>query len=469
MNLPPIIQGGMGVAVSRWPLARAVSRAGQIGVVSGTALDCVIARNLQQGDLGGHVRRALAHFPVKEMACRVYERYFVEGGKKEDEPYKAVPVHLVDSPKAAVELTIVANFVEVFLAKEGHNGLIGINYLEKIQLPTLPSLMGAMAAGVHFVMMGAGIPRAIPGIMDQMALGMAVELPLDVEGSGKQPFSMRFDPADWFGKGVEFTRPRFIAIVSSSSLATSLARKATGKVDGFIVEGAKAGGHNAPPRGAMQLDDTGQPVYGDRDQPDLEQIRNLGLPFYMAGQHGTPQKLKQALDLGATGVQVGTAFAFCEESGMRADLRKSAIQASRNGKLDVFTDPLVSPTGFPFKVLQLEGTLSEPGVYEGRERLCDLGLLRHCYLREDGTIGYRCPAEPIDDFLAKGGNLASTRGRACICNGLAATAGFAQVRKSGYREPAIITAGDDAVNIADYLQEGKQTYTAADVIRHILG
>ena len=40
----------------------------------------------------------------------------------------------------------------------------------------------------------------------------------------------------------------------------------------------------------------------------------------------------------------------------------------------VFTDPLASPTGFPFKVLGLEGTLSEPAVYARRERLCDLGL-----------------------------------------------------------------------------------------------
>lgn len=468
MNLPPIIQGGMGVAVSRWPLARAVSQVGQIGVVSGTALDCVIARSLQQGDIGGHVRRALSHFPVKEMACRVYERYFVEDGKKENEPYKAVPVHLVDPPRSAVELTIVANFVEVFLAREGHQGLIGINYLEKIQLPTLPSLIGAMAAGVHFVMMGAGIPRAIPGIMDQMAQGLAVELPLDVEGAGRQSFTMHFDPAEWFGKGVKFDRPKFFAIISSSSLATTLARKATGKVDGFIVEGAKAGGHNAPPRGAMQLDDTGQPVYGERDQPDLAQIRDLGLPFYMAGQYGTPQKLQKARELGAAGIQVGTAFAFCEESGLRADLRRSAIDASRKGKLDVFTDPLVSPTGFPFKVLQLAGTLSDPSVYQKRERLCDLGLLRHCYLKEDGSIGYRCPAEPIADYLEKGGKLEDTVGRACICNGLASAAGFGQIRRCGYEEPAIITAGDDAIDIVNYLPAGKDTYTAADVVKFLL-
>ncbi|MGD8321328.1 MAG: hypothetical protein PVJ02_12765, partial [Gemmatimonadota bacterium] len=36
---PVIIQGGMGVGISGWRLARAVSSRGQLGVVSGTALD----------------------------------------------------------------------------------------------------------------------------------------------------------------------------------------------------------------------------------------------------------------------------------------------------------------------------------------------------------------------------------------------------------------------------------------------
>jgi hypothetical protein len=74
--LPPVIQGGMGVAVSSWPLARAVAAAGQLGVISGTALDAVLARRLQDGDPGGHLRMALAAFPVPEMAEHVLARYF---------------------------------------------------------------------------------------------------------------------------------------------------------------------------------------------------------------------------------------------------------------------------------------------------------------------------------------------------------------------------------------------------------
>ena len=77
---PRVIQGGMGVAISGWQLARAVASVGQLGVVSGTALDVVCARRLQDGDTGGHVRRALAAFPVPAVAEWILAAYFVEGG-----------------------------------------------------------------------------------------------------------------------------------------------------------------------------------------------------------------------------------------------------------------------------------------------------------------------------------------------------------------------------------------------------
>src|SRR3954453_8958868 len=122
MQHPIIIQGGMGAGVSNWRLANAVARLGQLGVVSGTALNTVLARRLQDGDPGGHMRQALAHFPVPAMAQRVEEKYFLAGGKAPDAPYKATGVFTARPSRAVVELTIVANFVEVFLAKAGHTG-----------------------------------------------------------------------------------------------------------------------------------------------------------------------------------------------------------------------------------------------------------------------------------------------------------------------------------------------------------
>ncbi len=357
----------MGVAISGWELAKAVASSGQMGVVSGTALAVTVARRLQLGDEGGHLRRAFDAFPVSEIADRVWAEYFLEGGKAEGVAFKGVPMPTLNPGRRFDELTVVANFVEVFLAKEGHQGLVGINLLEKIQLPTLPVLFGAMLAGVDYVLMGAGIPRSIPGMLDGLARGETVRLRVDVQGAASgRVYESVFDPSAFFeGRPLpELKRPQFLAIVSSATLAMTLAKKSNGRVDGFIVEGSTAGGHNAPPRGQMQLDELGQPIYGPRDEPELEKIKALGLPFWLAGSYGRQGRLAEALALGATGVQVGTAFAFCEESGLDLALKRRVVGLSSQGKVGIFTDPLASPTGFPFKVVSLEGTLHDAAKYE---------------------------------------------------------------------------------------------------------
>jgi NAD(P)H-dependent flavin oxidoreductase YrpB (nitropropane dioxygenase family) len=461
----------MGAGVSDWRLARAVAQAGQLGVVSGTALAAILARRLQSGDRDGQMRHALENFPVPEVAARILTDYFIAGGKPAGVPFKLTPLPSLKSGADFVALTVAANFVEVFLAKGGHAGLVGINFLEKIQFPTLPSIFGAMLAGVDYVLMGAGIPRSIPGALDRLAKGEPVELKIDVEGvlPGDE-FLSQFDPAAFCsGTAPTLKRPLFLGIVASATLAMTLARKSNGKVDGFVVEGETAGGHNAPPRGALQLSAEGEPVYGPRDVPDLEKIRELGLPFWLAGSYGGPDKLAAALRLGAAGIQVGTAFAFCEESGIRPDLKQQVLQLSREAKARVFTDPLASPTGFPFKVVQLPGTLSDASVNAPRTRLCDLGYLRHAYRKDDGTLGYRCPAEPAQDYVRKGGAPTESEGRLCVCNGLVSTIGLAQIRADNSLDLPLLTAGNDVAQVARYLQPGRDSYTAGEVIDYLLG
>lgn len=465
-----IIQGGMGVGVSGWRLARAVSLEGQLGVVSGTAIDTVLARRLQEGDPHGRMRHAIDHFPIPEVGRRVLKKYFVEGGKREGAAYKSRPAFKLKNPDSLTELNVLANFVEVFLAKEGHDGPVGINLLEKIQLPTLPSLFGAMLAGVDFVLMGAGIPRAIPGVLDSLAQCQPTELKVDVKGAqpGDQ-FATSFDPSPYCPEGLAaLKRPMFLAIVSSGALAMSLAKKCTSKVDGFVVEGATAGGHNAPPRGALTLDEIGQPIYGPRDEPDFGQFREIGLPFWLAGSYGVPDKLDEALSLGANGVQVGTPFAFCAESDIAVPIKEAVLERVLAGGVTVFTDPLASPTGFPFKVVRIPGTVGERPVYESRPKFCDLGYLREPYRRSDGTVGYRCAAEPEEDYLGKAGDPDATIGRMCICNGLLATIGHPQIRKGGFTEPPLVTCGDAVNSLARYVRPGKLTYSAKDVIDHLL-
>ena len=464
-----LIQGGMGVGVSGWRLARVVSKAGQLGVVSGTGLAALLARRLQNGDAGGHMRRAISHFPIPGVAERILDCHFIDGGRPADEPFILTTQPRLSSGVAFTELTVVANFVEVYLAKEGHDGSVGINYLEKVQIPTLPSIFGAMLAGVDVILMGAGIPRFIPGVLDAFAEGKPAELHIQVEDAGDRQFISQFDPSHFCeGQAPPLSRPLFLAIISSATLAMTLARKSNGRVDGFIVEAPCAGGHNAPPRGQHHLSPSGEPVYGPRDEVDLDKLRALELPFWLAGGFATPEQLANALALGAVGVQVGTLFAFSHESDLTPAIKQQVLEQSRRHEVTVFTDPLASPTGFPFKVVQTSGSLSDHDLYLQRPRICDLAYLCRPYLRPDGVVGYRCPAEPEAHYVKKGGDIADTIGRKCVCNALFGSIGLGQVQPSGDLELALVTAGDDVAHIARLIAPGQDSYSAMDVVRYML-
>ncbi len=465
MKLPRIIQGGMGIGVSNWRLANAVSRRGQLGVVSGTALDTVFVRRLQDGDRGGHLRRAMERFPLPEVVQDALRRYFLPQGRA-GAPYKDLPMYRQGAAVERERLTMLACFVEVFLAREGHDGVVGINLLTKIQLPTLSSLYGAMLAGVDVVLMGAGIPKEIPAALDALAEHRPANLRLEVEGQAPDATEqIRLDPTAHFpGAPPTLRRPLFLAIIASSSLAIMLARKASGRVDGFVIEGPTAGGHNAPPRGEKNFNQRGEPLYGPRDVVDLDKVKELGLPFWLAGGAGRPGSLREALVAGAAGIQVGTLFAFCDESGFTAEIKASVLSHVARGEVEVFTDPLASPTGFPFKVVRWA---DDPAKGVERERVCDLGYLRIAYRTPEGKLGYRCASEPVDTYVKKGGTLAETEGRHCLCNALMADIGHGQVRGEGLVEQPLITSGDDLVQLGELLA-GRTHYFAADVIDYLL-
>jgi NAD(P)H-dependent flavin oxidoreductase YrpB (nitropropane dioxygenase family) len=467
-ELPAIIQGGMGVGVSGWPLARAVALTGQLGVVSGVALDTLLARRLQLGDVGGHIRRALASFPHAEVSEQILERYFVDGGIEPDKPFRLVPRLSLDPSRLATDLVVTANFVEVFLSKEGHDGLVGVNYLEKIQMATPAAAYGAMLAGADFVIVGAGIPAQLPRLLDCLAEGRVGEIAVDVIGAGGERFSVSVHPSPLPDGRVELRRPSFLAIVASHVLASYLARDSRTRPDGFVVEGPVAGGHNAPPRGPVTFDEEGQPIYGPRDEVDLLKLAELGLPYWLAGAYAGPGTVTRARELGATGVQVGSAFALCEESGFDPSLKRAFIDSALAGTLHVRTDSLASPTGFPFKVADLPGTVAEAEVYDQRRRVCEASYLRVPFLSEDGQIGYRCPAEPPLAYVRKGGKIEDTIGRRCVCNGLISAIGLGQRHPGGVVEPPLATIGQDLSFLPDLIGNGRSSYRAADVVAYLL-
>ena len=60
-------------------------------------------------------------------------------------------------------------------------------------------------------------------------------------------------------------------------------------------------------------------------------------------------------------------------------------------------------------------------------------------------------------------------GRKCLCNALMATAGYPQIRAGKLDEAGIVTSGDALVDVAQFLKPGADGYTAADVVRALIG
>ncbi|MBA4383922.1 MAG: 2-nitropropane dioxygenase [Anaerolinea sp.] len=505
-----LIQGGMGVYVSNWRLAKSVAMEKPgitAGTVSGTALDIVYVRLLQLGDPGGHILRAFTAFDDQfgvEIGKKVHSRYFIAGGKKPNELFQYGPkptVRFMDKSheisaqinnseptlltldEELIELLMLSNFAEVWLAKEDHKGKIFINYLKKIELPLIFALYGAMLAGVDGVVVGAGNPDGLPALCSDLAKHAPVITDLSVlyRESGEK-FILSFNPGS-IAQG-RFTlkpliRPAFLAIVSSENLVDALAHSSSQPPDGFIIEHHTAGGHNAPPQGPAKNDSSGQLLYSESDEPDLEAIRRQELPFWLAGGYNSHTKFEMALKAGATGVQIGSTFALAEESGLSPAYRNALFTEFKNGRSNeaLVRTSSFSPTGFPFKVAQLNGTLSDEDVYTARRRNCDLGLLKQIGLSKPDEKGMRhlfqrCAAAPVEDFINKRGLIHNSEGKRCLCNGLIAGVGLGQIGKQPgeqSEEPAIVTFGNNLDGICKLSQQGQIVYSARNVIEDILG
>src|SRR5690606_6805231 len=189
------------------------------------------------------------------------DRYFIEGGKAPDARFRSAPMQLVrthdgrityplpEGPAAVVplkldddiiELLIATGFAEVWLAKEGHSGKIFINFLNKIELPLIYTLYGAMLAGVDGVIVGAGNPEGLPALCRQLAQHAAVahEISVLYRETGEE-FVIAFDPRQVAGGRFAvrpLQDPAFLAIVSLEDLVKVLAESESAPPDGFIIE-----------------------------------------------------------------------------------------------------------------------------------------------------------------------------------------------------------------------------------------
>ena len=319
---PRIIQGGMGVAISGWQLARAVALTGQLGVVSGTALEVVCARRLQQGDLGGDVRRALAHFPVPGVADRIL-RTLLRGRRQGR--HGAVPAG------AAVQPAAVAGARRAHHRRQLRRGVPrqgGPRRPGRHQLPAQdraadpvrllrrdarrrrPRADGRRQPGRPARAAGRGWPAT-----SRSSCRSGSRAPTSADGDHRRRGSTRRRVRQ-AGPPRPPRRPRFDAIVASVDLADGARRGPRDPAGRLRRGGLEAGGHNAPPRGPRRLDAAGPTRLRRTRRGRSPAMAGVGLPFWMAGSYGTPAGLARAVAAGAAGVQVGTAFAYCQESGM---------------------------------------------------------------------------------------------------------------------------------------------------------
>lgn len=469
-----IIQGGMGVGVSNYILAKEVAINEGLGVTSGVALETVMIRRLQNGDKNGDIRFALKQFPDEEFSRWIVDTYFISEGKKTNEKYLPTPFPqfklntdntLSLKNDTLTKLIVAANFVEVYLAKQGHNNPIGINYLYKIRYSIMPAVYGAMLANVDAILIGAGFAKEIPDAITSLLENDNTQLSVPIINNTDQ--NICFNPKKFFNTEEinkvlsKLNRPKFFGI-----LTNHMGLKVLSNADAYIFEGNSAGGHNAPAR-SKSLNNKGEPDYGIKDEMDYQLLKMLldqnaektGIiqPYWLAGSYS--KRLREAQKHGAKGIQVGTPFAFCKESGIDATLKSKLLQQIMDGA-EVFTSPSASSSGFPFKVFQSPDTLSNPEIYNSRKRICDLGYLVELYNAKGNT---RCPSENISNYIKKGGDEKDTIDKVCLCNSLPATIGLGSPG-----EMPIVTTGTDLSPVKDLVKLHGLNYSVKNVIDYIL-
>lgn len=434
-GMPRLIQAGMGIHVSSANLANHTARLGALGVVSGAALRHVIVEDIRGGD--AEAIELARTFPVPHYIGELLA--FAPGGARHTH---AVPVDTPELGRGGLprRLSVIAAYIEVLRARRGHRGRVGINVMWKATLTVLPTIYGAMLAGADALLCGAGVPMELPDIVRRIRAGEDLEyLPLtgtgtnvrlEISGDGTAPL-LGATPA-----------PHLIPILSNYAFSRRIVDSWAKKYDGarpfaFILENHAAGGHNAPPRNKAG--------FSGEDDVDsyFDKVKALGVPIYVAGAFahgGTSRDLEAWIERGAYGIQVGSRFALCTDSGLRADLRERIIAANATSTLHVETREGMSPTGYPLKVVPLPGTIADPAVYAARERICNRLYLAQSHFEPaaDGTVveTYVCPAMPVKQYERLGGDPADTVGRVCLCNGLLSAAGYyADI------EPPLLTLG----------------------------
>ncbi|MEG1311211.1 MAG: nitronate monooxygenase family protein [Romboutsia sp.] len=257
----PVIQGGMGVGVSRSSLATAVAKAGGVGIISGVHVG-YDEDDFEKNTLNANLRALKKHITKAKENCL--------GGI------------------IGVNLMVAMN-----------------NYEEHVNQ--------AISSGVDLIISGAGLPMKLPSL-------------------------------------IKNTNVKIAPIVSTSKAASVILkmwdRKEKMTADLIVVEGPKAGGHLGYTRNELEtvtVDDY------DKEFEKILQIAksysekyNKEIPVVAAGGIYNGDDVAKYINLGASGVQVGTRFVATHECDADEKFKNTYINSSKND-INIVTSPVGMP------------------------------------------------------------------------------------------------------------------------------
>ncbi len=226
-----------------------------------------------------------------------------------------------DVAQNPIEANVRALRNEIEKAKAMTSGIIGVNIM--VALTTFSQMVRqAIESRVDLIFAGAGLPLDMPGQLRKLC------------EEKKEEFKTKLVP-----------------IISSGRAAGVLAKKWLSRFsylpDAFVVEGPKAGGHlGFKPEDIADKGHALVPEVVEAVKP-FEDKYGKNIPIIAAGGIYTGWDIKKFLDLGASGVQMGTRFVATNECDADMGFKQAYIDA----KEDDITI-ISSPVGMPGRALR---------------------------------------------------------------------------------------------------------------------
>ena len=213
---------------------------------------------------------------------------------------------------------------EIRTARELTDGVLGINIM--CVLTDFSQLVRtSIEEGIDIIFAGAGLPLDLPKHLQETQEKLQKEC-----------------------------HTKLVPIVSSARAATLICKKWLQRYgtlpDAFVVEGPKAGGHLG-----FKPEDIFDPSHAlERTIPEtveavkvFEEKKGCRIPVIAAGGVYTGEDIKKIMDLGASGVQMGTRFVATHECDADIRFKESYVNATEK---DIII--IKSPVGLPGRAIK---------------------------------------------------------------------------------------------------------------------